>query len=207
MAETVDFNRIIPKVVGVKRAGYALVNEDTADKLSHGEVKALTRCRKVALAPGYAEQELNSNDSVEEGGNEIASYTVTLDASGMTQETEAEIYGHSIDENGLMVEKDGDQAPKLALLLELSMSKGNSKFVVLYCGTAKHPSEEAESKTKTGFTFGLPSIEFSFSKAMNGNLKSSIRTDSEQYKPEIGNSWFTEVKYPTEVPTEVGGEG
>lgn len=204
MAETVDFNRIIPKIVGVKRAGYALVNEDTADKLSHGEVKVLTRCRKVALAPGYAEQELNSNDSVEEGGNEIASYTVTLDASGMAQETEAEIYGHSIDENGSMVEKDGDQAPKLALLLELSMSKGNSKFVVLYCGTAKHPSEEAESKTKTGLTFGLPSIEFSFSKAMNGLLKMSTRTDAAGYTPEIGNTWFDEVKYPVKAPASEG---
>lgn len=204
MAETVDFNRIIPKIVGVKRAGYALVNEDTADKLSHGEVKVLTRCRKVALAPGYAEQELNSNDSVEEGGNEIASYTVTLDASGMMQETEAEIYGHSIDENGSMVEKDGDQAPKLALLLELSMSKGNSKFVVLYCGTAKHPSEEAESKTKTGLTFGLPSIEFSFSKAMNGLLKMSTRTDAAGYTPEIGNTWFDEVKYPVKAPVSEG---
>lgn len=204
MPTTVDFDKIIPKVVGVKRAGYALVTKNTKNELTHDEVKPLTRCRKVALAPGYSEQELNSNDAVEEGGNEISSYTVTLDASGITQETEAEIYGHSIDENGLMVEKDGDQAPELALLLELSMSKGNSKYVVLYCGTAKHPSEEAESKTKTGFTFGLPSIEFSFSKAMNGNLKSSIRTDSEKYKPEIGNSWFDEVKYPVEAPTSEG---
>lgn len=204
MAETVNFDAKYAKIVGVKRAGYALVTKNTRDELTHGAVKALSRCRKVVIAPSYADQELNSNDAVEEGGSEISGYTITLDATGMKQETEAEIYGHKIDSSGNMVEEDGDQAPEIALLLELSMSQKNSKFVVLYCGTAKHPSEEAESKTKASFTFGLPSIEFSFSKAMNGLLKMSTRTDAEDYTPEIGNTWFDEVKYPVKAPVSEG---
>ncbi len=204
MSETVNFDRIIPKVVGVRRAGIALVTKNTRDELTHAPVEMFTRCRKVAIAPIYAEQELDSNDAVEEGGSEITGYTVTVDASGTTQETEAKLYGHTIDSNGQMVEKDGDQAPETALLLELSMSKGGSKFVTLFCGTAKHPSEEAESKTKSSFTFGLPSIEFSFYKSMNGLLKISTRTDAEDYKAEVGSTWFDAVKYPAKAPSSEG---
>lgn len=196
---TVDFNRVVPKIVGVKRAGYALVNKNTATELAHGEVKPLSRVRKVSMAPTYAENELSSSDAVEASGNEIASYTVSFDATGITAETEAEIYGHKLDKNGGLIEADGDEAPELALILELSMSGNNSKFVVLYCGTVKHPTEEGESKTKSGFTYSNPTLEFTFGKAINGLLKYSMRTDSEKYNSEIGGAWFDEVHYPAEV--------
>lgn len=204
MTEKVNFNEKTPKVCGVKRAAVALLDKNTTEELSHQAVDVFTRCRKVAIAPVYADQELNTNDSVEIGGSEIVGYTVTIDASGIRQETEAKIYGHKIDDGGNMVEEDGDQAPELALLLELSMTEKNSKFVVLYCGSAKHPSEEAESRTKSSYTLGLPSIEFSFYKAMNGLLKMSTRTDAAGYTPEIGNTWFDEVKYPVKAPASEG---
>lgn len=196
MSTLVNFDEIKAKVTGVRRAGYALVTKNTKDSLTHGEIKYLSRARKVAIAPSYGESELDSNDAVEAEGNEIMGYTVTLDASGMDQETEAEIYGHRIDSNGIMVEEEGDEPPKVALLLELAMSGGGSKYVTLFCGSAKHPTEEAESKTKSSFTYSLPSIEFSFTKAMNGLLKTSTRTDAKNYSKEIGDAWFDEVKYP-----------
>jgi len=201
---TPNFDQIVPKIVGVKRAAIALVTKNTRNELTHAAVEQVTRCRKVAIAPVYADTDLNTNDAVEAGGSEITGYTVTLDASGITQATEAKMYGHRIDKKGSMIEEDGDQAPELALLLELYMSGKNSKFVTLFCGTAKHPSEEAESKTKTSFTFGLPSIEFNFYKAMNGLLKISTRTDADAYDAAIGGTWFDEVKYPVDTLTPEG---
>lgn len=209
MATTVNFNEIVAKVVGAKRLGYALVQKNTSDSLTFGDVKFLARMKKISMAPSYAENELDSNDAVEEEGNEITGWTVTVDATGVKPETEAELYGHKMDANGGMIEKEGDQPPKIALLAELSMSKDannttNSKFVVLYCGAAKHPTEEGESKTKSGFTYSTPTIEFSFGKALNGLLKYSIRTDAENYNKEIGDTWFDAVKLP---PAEQDSEG
>ena len=201
MPTSVNFDKIVAKNVGVKRAGYALVTKNTYDELTHGEVKFLSRVRKVTITPSYAENELDSNDAVEAQGNEISGYTVSFDASGIEPEVEAEVYGHKMDENGGMIEKDGDEPPELALLLELAMSGGNSKFVILYCGSAKHPTDEAESKTRSGFTYSNPTVEFSFGKALNGLLKYSMRTDATAYKKEIGEAWFDEVKYPGEVAT------
>ena len=196
MDTSVNFNKVVAKTVGVKRAGYALVTKNTRDELTHGDVKHLSRVRKVSITPSYAENELDSNDAVEAQGNEIMGYTVSIDATGIDAETEAEIYGHKLDENGGMIEKDGDEPPELALLLELAMSGDNSKFVVLFCGSVKHPTEEAESKTRSGFTYSNPTLEFSFGKALNGLLKYSLRTDSPSYKSEIGAAWFDSVTQP-----------
>lgn len=204
MTEKVNFNNINAKVCGIKRAAIAFLNQNTVEELSHHEVEEFTRCRKAVIAPIYADQELNTNDSVEVGGSEIVGYTITIEASGLKQKTEAKMYGHKIDDGGNMVEASGDLPPELALLLELSMTGGNSKYVALYCGTAKHPSEEAESQTKSGYTLSLPSIEFNFYKAMNGLLKMSTRTDAEGYTPEIGKTWFDEVKYPVKAQVSEG---
>jgi len=204
MTTAVDFNKIIAKNVGVKRAGYALVTKNTIEELTHGDVKFLTRMKKATITPSYAENELDSNDAVEAQGNEIVGYTVSIDATGISAATEAEIYGHKLDANGGMIEEDGDEPPELALILELTMSGKHSKFVVLYCGSVKHPAEEAESKTKTGFTYSTPTLEFSFSKALNGKLKYTLRTDAENYNPEIGAAWFDAVQYP---PVSAGSEG
>lgn len=207
MATTVDFNKISPKVVGVKRAGYAMVLTNTADGITFGPVKQFSRLRKVSIAPSYAENPLDSNDSVEASGNEIVSYTVTADATGIEPETDAEIFGNKIDANGGVIERDGDEPPEIAFLAELSMSGGHSKFIVLYCGTAKRPTEEGESKTKTGFTYSNPSIEMNFGKALNGLLKYSMRTDAKNYNPEIGEKWFDEVQLPPADAQTVTAEG
>lgn len=199
MATSVNFDKIVAKTVGVKRAGYALVTKNTHDDLTHGEVKFLSRVRKVSITPSYAENELDSNDAVEAQGNEIQGYTVSFDATGIDAETEAEIYGHKLDENGGMIERDGDEPPELALILELAMSGNHSKYVILYCGSVKHPTEEAESKTRSGFTYSNPTLEFSFGKSLNGLLKYSLRTDSPNYKPEVGEAWFDAVTYPGTV--------
>lgn len=201
---TVDFNKVEPKIVGVKRIGFALVTENTDKLLKFGEVQALARTKKIALAPSVSESELDSNDCVEEEGYEVTGYTITVDVTGIKPETEALIYGHKMDANGGVIEQDGDQPPKIALLAELSMSKGNSKFIAVYCGAAKQSNEEAESKTKTGFTYGTPTIEFSFCKAVNGLLKYSIRTDAENYNKEIGETWFDAVPLPPEEQTSEG---
>ncbi len=197
---TQDFNKIVPKVVGVKRAGYALIKTNTTEKLEHNEVKFLSRIRKVSIAPIVGENELDSNDAVEEHGNGTIGYTVSFDASGIEPETEAEIYGHKIDSNGAIIEQDGDQPPELALVLELTMSEKHSKYTVLYCGSAKQPTEDAETKTKKGFVYANPTIEFTFGKALNGMLKYTLRTDSKTYKKETGEAWFNAVQYPVFSP-------
>lgn len=207
MGTSVDFNKIVAKTVGVKRAGYALVTKNTSDELTHGEVKALSRVRKISITPSYAENELDSNDAVEAQGNEIMGYTVSFDATGIAVETEAEIYGHTLDENGGMIESDGNEPPELALILELTMNGDNRKYVVLYCGSVKHPTEEAETKTRSGFTYSNPTLEFSFGKSLNGLLKYSLRTDSPNYKPEIGEAWFDKVTYPGTVATISAAKG
>lgn len=196
MATTVDFNAIAPKIIGVKRIGYALLSKNTVEELIFGPVKQFSRLKKISLAPVYAENPLYSNDSVEASGNEIIGYTLTADITGQKPETEAEIFGNEMDANGGIIEKDGDEPPEIAVLAELSMSGGNSKFVALYCGTAKRPTEEAQSKEKSTFTYGTPSVQIDFIKARNGLLKYSIRTDAKNYNPAIGEAWFDAVPLP-----------
>lgn len=205
---SINLDKIVPVVMGARAVAFALVTENTKDSLAFGPVQPLARMKKISMAPTYAEDELDSNDSVEEEGQELTGFDITLDATGVPLETQAVLFGHKLDGKGGMIEERTDEAPEIALLVQLSMSKNNSKYIALYCGKAKQPTEEGETKTKSSFTRSTPSISFSFYAALNGKIRYVVRTDAEGYDETIGNTWFDAVPFPAENASgETTGEG
>lgn len=196
---SVVLNTKHPIVCGAEACGYAKVTKDDETGITFGEVKQFARMRKVSIEPVIAGDDINSNDAVEVSGGEVVGYKIGIDITGMPPEEEATIYGNEVDSKGGIVEKDGDHAEPIAILLKLKMSGGHHKYTVLYNCVAQKHTEEAETQTSSGKTYSMPTINLNASKTAKGLLRYTLRSDAENFDKELADAWFDEVHLPAEA--------
>lgn len=192
----IALNKVRPHTVGFEALAIAFYKDDEASALEFETVEEFARAQSMTITPVVTEDPVNSNDSIEDEGVEVTGFTLSIKTSAIKLETRAKMYGHTIDDNGGMIEQEGDKPRKFALLAKFPKSNGGAEYVAFYKCAAKPQTEEHETKKNNGVTRFFPTTEITASKAVNGLLRYVLDSDSETFKEAVANAWFDDVYIP-----------
>lgn len=194
----IALNQVRPHTVGFEALAIAFYKDDDANTLEFETVEEFARAQSMTITPVIVEDPVNSNDSVEDEGVEVTGFTLSIKTSAIKLETRAKMYGHTIDDNGGMIEQEGDKPKKFAILAKFPKSNGGAEYVAFYKCAAKPQTEEHETKKNNGVTRFFPTTEITCSKAANGLLRYVLDSDSETFNEAVANAWFEKVYIPGE---------
>ena len=146
--------------INITNPVYALLEKDTAEEVVYGSVKSLGEAMQVQLTPSVATGKLYGNGVVKEDISKLKGIAMAFDATKISIEDRAAIQGHRY-ENGVMVEKDGDEAPYLAFGYKIEGTNKKDEYVWLLKGRAT-PMNETHKQSEDNITFSTDTMYINF---------------------------------------------
>lgn len=146
--------------INITNPVYALLESDTEEGVVYGSVKSLGEAMQVQLTPSVATGKLYGNGVVKEDISKLKGIAMAFDATKISIEDRAAIQGHRY-ENGVMVEKDGDEAPYLAFGYKIEGTNKKDEYVWLLKGRAT-PMNETHKQSEDNITFSTDTMNINF---------------------------------------------
>jgi phi13 family phage major tail protein len=162
------------KKIGLKYPVYAKYNDSTGIPVySNGAVMA--KAMSASIQINRNNQILYADDDIDEIDQSFISGTETLGLNELTLDVQADILGHTIDEEtGEMVANEADKAPYVGHGFYGRIRRaGVNKWRAIWFHKMQfsEPNDETETKGET-VVFKTPTIEGMIMKDINGDWKS-----------------------------------
>lgn len=163
--------------------------------------------KAVKAAPGVMSLNINANGSVEtlfaddgpmETATTLGKIEVEIQKNALTVENKADLLGHNVDANGVLVSGDSDVPPWVAIGFRTLKSNGTYRYVWLYKGKFTEPEDNNETKGD-GINFQSDTIKGQFAKlnkeyTVNGKTSRPYKVEAdEEYaalKEGVITKWF-----------------
>lgn len=179
--------------INVKNIVYALVVSDTEEATVYGEVKKFASARQIQISPTLAQGDVYGDGVKEKSMSKITGYDVQVDVNKVPIEVRAEIYGHAINSEGIMVVGEGDQPKELALGYEVEQT-GNTREVVWLLKGSPQPFGNTVQQTEQSINYSTDSLKISFVKRLSdGNFQAIGDTAYDDFTEEKANSFLNAV--------------
>lgn len=123
-------------------------------------------------------------------------YTGSVEFTHLSDEDRVEILGNSIDENGVLIENEGDRPNEQVLLFEIdgdAAKKRHALYNVLMTKPSVNAKTGKEPQSDTLDLRARPAVD-------TGNIKASVPNDEEH--KEVYAKWFDTVYVSTKTSSE-----
>ncbi len=193
--------KYVGKPIGARRLTWFPMTESDDGSEDYTVAEKLSRLITITTTPVLAEGSLESDDGIEDENSQIIAYDVTINASQLTDDIRAKIFGHKFDETGGALTSNTDTSNLGALAWEELLSSDKSgepmyKRTVLYKGRFKEFAETANTKVQGGITYQTHNITGRFFANNNGDIKYTLRDDSPNASKEKAAEWFNTPQMP-----------
>lgn len=197
--------------VGLRDVVFALI---TADAAPEGEEAGSTTYGTVEKLVGAVQAEISNNagdPDIQYGddGEMDALYpdpdlTLALELADLPPDKAAKLLGHTIDQNGVMIAKDTDTPPYIALGFKSIKANGADRYLWLYKGRAKYKGETFATKKGKEITRQSGKIDINFIKRLSdGAWRAMVDSDTTAFASKKAS--FFEAPYaPTYAPAAEG---
>ncbi len=186
--------------IGMDMLYYAKITEGT-DGETYGEPKRLGKSISADLSVEVAEATLYADDAASEVVREFSSGSLTLGLDDISKDVAKDLFGVSVDANGVSVYATEDVPEYVALGFRCRKANGKYRYFWLYKVKFGVPSLTAETKGDS-ITFVTPSLEGTVMRRdqLDAYGRHPWRTevtegDSETNQSTIEN-WFNKVYEP-----------
>ena len=179
---------------------YALLTSDTTEKVEYGEVKSLGEAMQIQLTPSVATGKLYGNGVPKEDISKLKGIAMAFDATKIPIEDRTVIQGHKF-ENGVMVEKAGDEAPYIAFGYKVEGTNKKNEYVWLLKGRAA-PMNETHKQTEDNITFSTDTVNINFiPREKDKEIRYFADSANAAFTAAQAEAWFKTgpVTYPTTV--------
>lgn len=189
--------------INVKNVVYTILESDDSDGVTYGEVKTLSPAMQIQLTPSLASGVLYGNGVQQENIAKLNGISLVLDVNKVKIEDRAEILGHTYS-NGVLIEKNGDEAPYIAVGYEVEQTNKCKELIWLLKGRAQ-PFNSTVQQSQDSINFSTDSITINFiPRDYDGELKYFGDTANADLTEIQASNWFTSG--PSAPPTSgVGG--
>ncbi|CEH28861.1 phage tail protein [Aneurinibacillus migulanus] len=179
--------------VGLKNLHYALLTKDDATGATYGAPKKIIGAITANISPSTNTETLYSDDGPSDVASALGEITVELNVKDLPLDIQAELLGHTLGSDGVLLKNANDQAPYVAIGFESLKSNGKKRFVWLYKGKFQPAEEEYQTKEDSP-TFQTPTIEGTFVKReFDGNWQAVGDEDATGFTEATAAAWFTSV--------------
>jgi len=148
--------------------------------------------QKIGLSVASSQDKYYADDSTVDIINNFDSATVTIDTYGLNNATIAELEGHTVDTNGIMVEKSSDEAPYIALGFKSLKRNAKYRLVWLLLGKKQNDNEEYETIKDKQDPKSATST-FQFVPRADKNWRYKVDEDDATVAEDILTKFFTNV--------------
>lgn len=180
--------------VGFKDIHYAILTTDEPGKpVVYETPKKLARAIEGTLTPTMNTETLYADDAPAEVAEALGEITLELNVDDLTPEVLADLLGHTLNDEGVLVKNKDDFPPYLAVGFRALKSNGKYRYVWLYKGKFTLPEQGYKTKEDTP-EFQTPSITANFIvRDADGNWQVQADEDTEGFTPIIADNWFNAV--------------
>lgn len=183
--------------VNVRNLVYALITSDTEEKTVYGEVKRFASARQIQLSPTIAQGDLYGDGAKEKSYSKITGYDVQVDVNKVPIEVRADLYGHRITSDGLLIINADDQSKEFALGYEVEQT-GTTKEVCWLLKCSAQPFGNTTQQSETNINYSTDSLKISCVKRLSdGNFQALGDTAFEGFTEEKAKTFLKAV--PTDL--------
>lgn len=178
-------------IIDVKNIYYSKISIDEDNVLTYGQPNLLYESEQIDLSVTTSTLKKHTTGGIDvindfEGGE------ATIKTYGIDNATLAEIEGHEIDSNGVVIEKSDDEPPHVAIGFQAIKRNNASRFVwLLYC-KKKYNSESYVKKTEKTDPISS-TLTFDVSERIDKQWKNIIDSDDTNAPEDLENKWFKNV--------------
>lgn len=185
--------------IGMRRLVYAIMDETDE---TYGPVKVFAKAVDGNIAPTTNTATNFADDGPVETLAALGDIAVTFTQNDLATSVQADVLGHTIDSNGVLIRKSTDNAPYVAIGFMAQMSNNKFMFVWLYKGRFQVQTQAFQTKNDQP-AFQNPQITASFIRRDRDDAwQATFREDDSSFPG--ADVWFNAVYEPnvdTEPPT------
>jgi len=181
-------------ITGLSNFVIAPLTSDTSAGVVYGAIRPIVGAIDVGVSPNNTDPDIQYADDAEfDVVYPDPELTALVELTSLPLDVQAEIGGHEIDSNGVMIQTASDTPAYYALGFKAKRRDGTDRYVWLLKGRAKPVSETFHTEEGTSITRQTGKVEFTFIK----------RTYDGQYqfKADVGQNGFTTEKAATFLST------
>lgn len=193
----------VASTVGLKNMVLAPLTVDTEEAITYGELQKVAGAIEASVTPENADPDVQYADDIEFSvlypDPELTFTTKMADIPLVIQE---QVFGHTIDENGVLLRKSSDKPPYFAVGFMSEKASGLYRYVWLYKVRAKPVTETYATKEGGTITRQTGEIEWTAIKRTHDGLYQAVADEGENgFTAEKGAAFLATVYVPTLAPT------
>ena len=152
------------------------------------------------VSPVVNSANLSADDKLYDTADSLSAINVTMGLADIPTADQAALLGHTINADGVLIKKDTDQAPYVAIGYRRRMSNKKYRYVWLYKGKFRPYDQNADTKGETP-TFQTPSISATFMPRDKDNQWQAVANEGDLtvLAPTL-STWFDAVYETPETP-------
>ena len=187
---------------GLNNLVYAVIDSEDKTGTTYSEVKEIAPAMTVGITRTTNRATLRGDDTIQHTAYAKGPASLTLGTTDLPKTVEAELLGKTVASNGLLLDKDSDRAPYVAVGFKAPDARGGDRYVWLY--RVQFSLDETTFNTKQETPeFQTPTLTGQSLPRLNDGLReaSAWDGDTDITDPTIFDDWFTEVVDGDYVPT------
>lgn len=178
--------------IGLRNLVFAeLLSDDPAQgKATYGEVKRIAGAITATINPNASNETLFADDGPYDTASTIGQISLELNVADLPLDIQAELLGHTLTAQGVLIRKAGDTPPWVAVGFKSLKSNGKYRYTWLAKGKFALP-EQANQTKGDSIQFNTPTISGSFVKReCDDEWERHIDEDHPNFEPEQAQNWF-----------------
>lgn len=186
--------------INVSNLVYALLLSDTSTGVAYGAVKSLAPLMKVGVTPAVAKGVNYGDGRQTENISKLTGIALAVETNKIPIETMAEIMGHQYID-GVVLEKDGDEPPLLAVGYKVDNTQKKNEYVWLLKGRAQ-PANQELKQMGDNIDFSNDSININFwPREYDQQIRFYGDTANADFTENQAEAWFLQppVTYPKKI--------
>lgn len=188
---------------GISNFHIAKLLTDTAEGATYDEIISFPWLISVQTEPQTAEGTLYADNKAVDNRRKMGSVNLTINTATLPLEYRALLFGHEIDENGVLQIKSTDVAPYFALKYQLDKSNGKHLYVTWYKVKFSEPSENPQTENEN-IEYNTPTFSGTAVYREAGGIGAMIDEEAANYVDAVGENWYTSVEPDSSVDPTPG---
>lgn len=186
--------------INVKNLVYAKMLTDTASGCTYDDVKSLAGVKSIQLTPTVANGEDFNNGAKDFTMSKITGYEMSVETSKIPVDVRAELLGHTINSNGVLVVGANDQPINIAVGYEIENDENRRELVWLLKGKMQ-PYGQTINQSEKDIKVASDSSKFVFVvREHDGNFQAVGDTSLSTFTSAIAETFLDNV--PTSLARE-----
>lgn len=180
--------------VGLRDLYYAPLTKDDETGVTYGTPKKIAGAITAKVTPSTASGTLFGDDGPLEHATVLGDVQVELNTADLSTAIQADLLGHAIGANGVLLRKASDIPPYVAVGYRSLKANGKYRYVWLVKGKFQEPEQSHKTKGND-VNFETPTIQGAFIKREYDELwEKTIDSDDPGYTAAVGDNWFASVE-------------